>query len=70
MLLPGIKPVRYGVSLGRNDTVAQMKEALAGLTGVPEDEMIAADVYHNRIYAFLPDEKPISQIRDSDTTHV
>ncbi len=59
-------PYRYGITLNRLCLVADLKDGLAGLTGIPVNHLVLADIFENVVYELLDDKKSVSTIRPND----
>ena len=59
-------PYRYGITLNRQCLVADLKEALAKLTGIPVIHLVVADIFENAVYELLDNKKSVSTIRPND----
>jgi ubiquitin carboxyl-terminal hydrolase 4/11/15 len=64
----GNRPVKYGVNLDKRAKIADLKEALGELCGIPADELILIDVYMHKFFAVLDPIRSVATIRDTDVT--
>lgn len=71
-------PIKYSITVDKvqaNNFFADMKfgkieDITKGLSkfGLDPDQLLLADIYNNRVYAFLAESKPTSGIRTTDIT--
>jgi ubiquitin carboxyl-terminal hydrolase 4/11/15 len=63
-----IRPYRYGVTLARDCSMADLKLALADVTGISQTNLMLAEIYENAIYDVIKDDaKKVSTIGSNDT---
>eukprot|EP00697_Spironema_sp_BW2_P015488 gnl/Spiro4/6355_TR3277_c0_g1_i1.p1 gnl/Spiro4/6355_TR3277_c0_g1~~gnl/Spiro4/6355_TR3277_c0_g1_i1.p1 ORF type:complete len:734 (-),score=208.25 gnl/Spiro4/6355_TR3277_c0_g1_i1:122-2095(-) len=69
-LNPAQPITRYGVTVPKFAPVGQVKDLLAALTGVPQANMLACQVYYHRFHKIFSDQETIEDLRDDDTLSV
>ncbi|GAM24578.1 hypothetical protein SAMD00019534_077530 [Acytostelium subglobosum LB1] len=60
-------PIRYCIKLNRRDYVQTLRIELSMLTGIPSTCIALAEIFNNRIYTFLSDQKLLSFIKERET---
>ena len=61
-----VVPVRYGVTVSRTGTVADLRLTLSGLCGVPQSRLVVCDVYEHSVYEILQDAGALGNVRVDD----
>jgi hypothetical protein len=64
-----VTPVRYAVRVSKAGKIGDIKQEVCRLSGLPVNQVALADVYGNRIYAYLHDLKETSMIKTTDYTY-
>jgi len=65
-----VPPVWYGVSVGRNGCIGDVKQNLSRLCGVPPSRLVMCDVYENNVCEFIHDDWHVSKLGKDDVIGV
>ena len=60
---PESAPKRYMVKVAKNSSVGEMKEKVAEMSGVPHKNLLLVEVYNNKIYKLIEDNRSIDRIQ-------
>jgi len=59
-------PIKYAIKLPKNGVVTDIKKSMTHVTGLGVEQMGICDIYAHKIFKILPENHPVSQIKDHD----
>lgn len=59
-------PMRYGITIPKNASIGDLKNALSKLCGIPSSRLALCYIYRNNVYEILNENKPVASIKSGD----